>query len=106
MEALNNLKHIKNNWAPYKSWEQQQKNEEARIDVLKKISPASEQELNYAKNYGSTLINAVNIMDQVSINKSENALVSIRAAFSSAALLSGVVGAALGSVFSYFSIGF
>lgn len=103
MEALNNLKHIKNNWAPYKSWEQQQKNEEACIDVLKKISPASEQELNYAKNYGSTLINAVNIMDQVSINKSENALVSIRAAFSSAALLSGVVGAALGSVFSYFS---
>ncbi len=103
MEALNNLKYIKNNWFLYKNWEQQQNNEDARITVLKRTMPPSVQELDYAKNYGSTLINAVNIMDQISINKSENALVSIRAAFSSAVTLSGLLGAVVGSLFSHFS---
>lgn len=96
MEAVKNLTHIKNNWSTYHKWETDQLKGDAKKEQLLKTNPPTQDELKNAKKYGQTLINAVNIMDQLSINKSENAMVAINSGFGIFAWLAAGAGTGLG----------
>ena len=71
MEALRNLKYIKDNRANFVEWNQQQKTKEAKVSVLINQKNFDEDEIEKASQYGHTLINTINIMDQLSINRSK-----------------------------------
>ena len=96
MEAVKNLTHIKNNWSIYHKWETDQLKGDAKKEQLLQKNPPTQDELKNAKKYGQTLINAVNIMDQLSINKSENAMVAINSGFGIFAWLAAGAGTGLG----------
>ncbi len=100
MEAVKNLTHIKNNWSNYHKWEHEQRKGDAQKEQILKTNPPSEKQLTDAKKYGHTLINAVNIMDQLSINKSENAMVAINSGFGIFAWLAAGAGTGLGYILS------
>lgn len=100
MEAVKNLSHIKNNWSTYHKWENEQQQGDAKKEQLLKSKPPNEKQLNEAKKYGHTLINAVNIMDQISINKSENAMIAINSGFGIFAWLAAGAGTGLGYLLS------
>ncbi len=103
MEALRNLKYIKDNRANFVEWNQQQKTKEAKVSVLINQKNFDEDEIEKASQYGHTLINTINIMDQLSINRSENALVSINTAMSLLTELVSGIGAGIGFFVSKFS---
>ena len=72
MNIFNNLIEIKNNWQPYKKWDFEQR-KKAKIDKqLLKIKPPTEAEISNAKNKGRTLITAIDIMDNSTIDKTED----------------------------------
>lgn len=72
MEFFNSIQQVKSNWEPYKQWEKEQKDKEFQRRELNKNVPASKEELDKASQYGRTLIDSINTMDQYSINKSED----------------------------------
>ncbi len=78
MEALNNIKYVKNNWHKCSEWELAQADEDLRFEKLKANTNVSDSDIAYSKKRGERLVSAVRIMDQISINKSKNALVGIK----------------------------
>ena len=78
MDAINNLRQVKNEWHNCSEWELEQQKSDARFEYLKKNINPNDKDISIFANRGKTLINAINTMDQISINKSENAMISIR----------------------------
>lgn len=72
MEFFNSIQQVQANWQPYKKWKQEQDDKEYQRQVLAKKFPASKAELEQASQYGRTLVDSINIMDQYSINKAED----------------------------------
>jgi len=79
-EFLNSLKQIKQNWEPYKKWEEDQENTDAQKKELNKRINVPKEQLDEASRYGRTLIDTVNIMDTYSINKSQDIELATQAA--------------------------
>lgn len=98
MEFFETLQQVQSNWQPYKKWEfEQQKKEKQKIELIKKYPPNS-QDLKDAKQYGRTIVNAINIMDKHSIDKSEDASVNAGYKMLLFAMMSTIIGATAGSV--------
>lgn len=72
MEFLDSLHQVKQNWGPYKTWEKEQNDKEAQRQMLHSKINTNKEELNNASEYGRTIIDNINIMDQYSINKAED----------------------------------
>lgn len=72
MEFLDSLHQIKQNWGPYKTWEKEQNDKEAQRQMVHSKINTGKQELDNASEYGRTIIDNINIMDQYSINKAED----------------------------------
>lgn len=73
MEFFDTLNQVKNNWQPYKKWDIEQQKKEKQNQELRKKYPPTPQELEHAKQYGRTVVDVINTMDQHSIDKSEDA---------------------------------
>lgn len=73
MEFFDTIRQVKSNWASYKIWEVEQQKKEKQNEELRKKYPPTPQELEHAKQYGRTIVDCINIMDQHSIDKSEDA---------------------------------
>lgn len=98
MEFFNSLQQIKANWQPYKEWEVEQDNKEFQRQELYKKVPTSKEDLEKASQYGRTLIDSINIMDQYSINKAEDVELATDAGLEFVGLGVAVVGLALGAI--------
>lgn len=97
MEFFETIKLVKSNWQPYKVWEIEQQKKEKQNEELRKKYPPKPQELEHAKQYGRTIVDAINIMDQHSIDKSEDAALIVQSAIMGASLItSGLVGITTG----------
>ncbi len=77
MEFFETIKLVKSNWQPYKVWELEQQKKEKQNEELRKKYPPTPKELEHAKQYGRTIVNVINTMDQHSIDKSEDASVAL-----------------------------
>lgn len=73
MEFFDTIRQVNKNWQPYKKWEIEQEKKEKKNEELRKKYPATPQELEHAKQYGRTVVDVINTMDQHSIDKSEDA---------------------------------
>lgn len=80
MEFFDSLRQVKSNWQPYKKWETEQNDKEFQRQELHKRIPTSKEDLDKASQYGRTLIDSINIMDQYSINKAEDVEVTSKLA--------------------------
>lgn len=98
MEFFNTLREVKNNWNPYKKWETEQKTKEEQDKELRKKYPPSPEELEHANQYGRTIVDSINIMDQHSIDKSEDAAYMVKNAKTIMGLTSIPLGCFLGSL--------
>lgn len=72
MEFFDSIRQVKVNWQPYKQWEAKQGDKEFQRKELQKKVPTSKEDLQKASQYGRTLIDSINVMDQYSINKAED----------------------------------
>lgn len=72
MEFLESINQVKSNWQPYKKWEAEQDDAEFQRQELKKRVPKSKEELEQAAQYGRTLIESINIMDQYATDKAQD----------------------------------
>lgn len=93
MEFFDSIKQIKTNWQPYKKWEAEQNDKDFRREALYKKHPASKEELEHASQYGRTIVDAINVMDQYSIDKSEDVELATQSIFG--VFNMGVAGAGL-----------
>ncbi|MDD3437322.1 MAG: hypothetical protein PHC64_09255 [Candidatus Gastranaerophilales bacterium] len=98
MEFFNSIQQIRANWQPYKKWEAEQDDKEFRRQELHKRFPASEEELQKASQYGRTLIDSINVMDQYSINKAEDVEMASEVGLEFVSMVVGAVGLALGGI--------
>lgn len=73
MEFFDTIRQVRSNWGPYKKWEIEQQKKEKQNEELRKKYPPTPQELEHAKQYGRTVVDVINTMDQHSIDKSEDA---------------------------------
>lgn len=71
-QFVDSIRQIKKNWEPYKKWETEQNDKDFQRERLYKKVPASKEELEYAKQYGRTIVDAINTMDQYSVDKAED----------------------------------
>ena len=100
MGAIDNLRLVKDNWSVCSGWELEQQKDDACFDELKSRINHKHQDISKFENRGKTLINAVNIIDQIGVNKSENALVALNSAIITSVQIFGCLGAGLGYLFS------
>ena len=99
MEFFDTIRQVKTNWNPYKKWElEQQKKEKQNEELIKKYPPTPE-ELKHAKQYGRTIVDVINIMDQHSIDKSEDAGITAGYTLLPFSIVSMIIGGGLGSLF-------
>lgn len=73
MEFFDTIRQVKNNWQPYKQWDIEQQKKELENEQLRRVYPPTQQDLANAKQYGRTIVDVINTMDQHSIDKSEDA---------------------------------
>lgn len=72
MEFFNSLQQVKTNWQPYKKWESEQDDKEFQRQELYKRVSTSKEDLKKAAQYGRTLIESINIMDQYATDKAQD----------------------------------
>lgn len=97
MEFFDTLRQVKTNWNPYKTWELEQRKKEKQNEKLRQKYPPTQEELKRAEQYGRTIVDVINTMDQHSIDKSEDASLMIQnAIFVTSTIASGIVGFATG----------
>lgn len=77
MEFFETINLVKTNWRPYKKWEIEQQKKEKQNEELRKKYPPTPEELGRANQYGRTIVDVINTMDQHSIDKSEDAGVAL-----------------------------
>lgn len=99
MEFFDTIRQLKTNWEPYKKWELEQQKKEKQTEELRKKYPHTKKELEEAEQYGRTLVDVINTMDQYSIDKSEDAMVGINACKAVLELTAIGLGAGLGTLF-------
>jgi len=72
VEFLNSIKQVKSNWVPYTKWSNEQDDKDfQRQELYKKVQQTPE-ELERASQYGRTIVDAINTMDQYSVDKAED----------------------------------
>lgn len=98
MEFFNSIQQIKTNWQPYKKWDAEQEDKEFQRQELHKRVPTSKEDLEKASQYGRTLIDSINIMDQYSINKAEDVELATDAGLEFVGMGVGAVGLTLGVI--------
>lgn len=98
MEFFNSIQQIKTNWQPYKKWEAEQEDKEFQRQELYKRVPTSKEDLEKASQYGRTLIDSINIMDQYSINKAEDVELAADAGLEFIGMGVALAGLALGAI--------
>lgn len=101
MEFFDTLRQVKSNWDPYKKWDIEQQKKEKQNEELRKKYPPKAEELEHAKQYGRTIVDVINTMDQHSIDKSEDAMVVVGSALRVIEFASLGVGAGLGYLTKY-----
>lgn len=99
MEFFDTIRQLKTNWEPYKKWELEQQKKEKQTEELRKKYPHTKEELEEAEQYGRTLVDVINTMDQYSIDKSEDAMVVVDGCKAAFELLAVGLGAGLGTLF-------
>ena len=72
MEFFNSLGQVLSNAKNYPAWEQQEKRKSLKQQQLLTENPPSKQQLAEAKEYSRVMVEAINKMDQYSIDKSED----------------------------------
>ena len=72
MDFFNSLSQVAKNRNNFKQWENKQHNEEAQREELAHRRQYSPTELQKAKEYGNTIIDVVDVMDNHSENVAEN----------------------------------
>lgn len=72
MEFFETIRLVKQNWQPYKVWDLEQQKKEKQNEELRKKYPPSPNEIEHAKQYGRTVVETINTMDQHSIDKAED----------------------------------
>lgn len=72
MDFFNSLSQVAKNRNNFKRWEENQHNEEAQREELARRRQYSPTELQKAKEYGNTIIDVVDVMDNHSENVAEN----------------------------------
>lgn len=100
MDFINNINLMHKNWTPSNTWEDDLCKNELRDKLLIKKYPPSKQEQNTAKQYGKTVINVIDKLDQESINKSADAMIALSTIFSLPALISPLIGGLGGALIS------
>ena len=98
MEFFNSIQQIKTNWQPYKKWEAEQKDKEFQRQELLKRVPVSKADLEKASQYGRTVIDSINIMDQYSINKAEDVELAADTGLEFVGICGGIIGGVLGVI--------
>lgn len=96
MEFINSIKQVKSNWQPYKKWEQDQKDKDFQRQELYKKCPKSKEDLEKAAQYGRTLIDAINVMDQNATDKAQDVEMATNVLSQLALLPLFLVGAVIG----------
>lgn len=96
MEFFNSIKQIKSNWQPYKKWEAEQNDKEFQRQELYKRVQTSEEDLKRASQYGRTIVDAINVMDQYSVNKAEDVEMASQGALVFANMGISLIGAGIG----------
>jgi len=64
MKLINSLKYVKESISRYNEWDKNQKDLEARRELLSQTNPVSEHDLKFADSYGRTVIDNVNALDE------------------------------------------
>lgn len=105
MEFFDTIRQVKNNWQPYKVWELEQRKKEKQNEELRKKYPPTPEELAYAKQYGRTIVDAINTMDQHSIDKSEDANLVISNYTTAISIMTVLSGVGLGALLKRSNIG-
>ncbi len=72
MDFFNSLSQVAKNRSNFKKWEENQRNENAQREELAKRRQHTPEELQKAKEYGSTIIDVIDVMDNHSENVAEN----------------------------------
>lgn len=72
MKIMQSLKEVSKNSSNFKQWEVEQDNTDIKRNKLAEQSPPSKEELKRAQDFGKTIIDVVNIMDQHSEDIAEN----------------------------------
>lgn len=98
MEFFDSIRQIQTNWQPYKKWDAEQEDKEFQRQALYKRVPSSKEDLEKASQYGRTLIDSINIMDQYSINKAEDVELATDAGLEFVGMGVGIAGLALGAI--------
>jgi len=101
MEFFETVRQVKTNWNPYKKWEIEQQKKEKQNELLSKKYPSTPEELEHAKQYGRTIVECINTMDQASIDKAEDVSFIVKNATSLLTLLCVGVGTTLGTMSQY-----
>ena len=96
MEFFNSIKQVKANWQPYKKWEAEQDNKEFQRQDLHKKVQTSKEDLERASQYGRTLIESINIMDQYATDKAQDVEMSSKFAMEGVLLVLSVLGGGIG----------
>lgn len=97
MEFFNTVKQVQKNWTPYKKWEIEQQKKDKQNEELRKKYPPTPEELEHAKQYGRTIVDVINTMDQHSIDKAEDASFAVHNALMFIKLGAVFLGGFLGS---------
>lgn len=105
MEFFDTIRQVRANWAPYKKWDIEQQKKEKQNQELRKKYPPTPQELKHAKQYGRTVVDVMNTMDQHSIDKSQDVGVVAGNVFLMATLAALATGLGLGNVVKKSNIG-
>lgn len=87
MEFFNSLGQVLNNAKNYPAWEQQEKLKTLKQQKLLAQNPPTQQQTAAAKEYSRVMVEAINKMDQYSIDKSEDVLAITQPAVGLASLL-------------------
>lgn len=72
MDFFNSLSQVTKNRSNFKKWEDNQRNENAQREELAKKRQHTPEELQKAKEYGNTIIDVIDVMDNHSENVAEN----------------------------------
>ena len=96
MDFFNSIKQVKANWQPYKKWEAEQDNKEFQRQDLHKKVQTSKEDLERASQYGRTLIESINIMDQYATDKAQDVEMSSKFAMEGVLLVLSVLGGGIG----------
>lgn len=72
MDFFNSLSQVAKNRSNFKKWEDNQRNENAQREELAKRRQHTPEELQKAKEYGGTIVDVIDVMDNHSENVAEN----------------------------------